>query len=756
MVRYLLAILFLPALALAQATSTPWKYDSGTQISPRSSSVNQVAVTGNVSVTDDAYDATSWNGSNNVPTKNAVRDKIEALSGGSGTPGGSNTQIQFNDSSAFGGDADLTWDKTNNYLYDAGRLGIGDATPDGTLEIEGTANTAQPDFLMTLPATTVAASTEHIDVDFNLSRTVTFSSGPLTTQRAMYIRSPTYTMSPIDTIDSAATFALSGPPAGTGAVNINKSAAFLVESRNVTSNVQDAVGLEVNAPTGAFGSNSAATFNGGAVGINTTSPTSYLDVRPTTLSSSATHTCLDGVSRIANAYIGGTQFAALGGTGNGTILDFGYAPSSNSSLSTNALNVFNVLGGSVNLTSIQRGSFFTLNDSGSGGTTTSSVAVNGFLQTSGSRAITTGRAALFNSSIGGTGTIASLPLVDLQFSYGDVAGTTTDSAGIRIGNPSKGASYTLTNFTGIDILDNTATVGTSKIGIRQRGTNYHNRFNGQSIFGADTTPTSGIYLEAMNEPAGITNNDNSANELRFYEPSTSGSNYTALKAQAQSGNVTYVLPSADSTGTQYLKSDGSGNLSWGTPSGGSSHALLDGSTHTDTVAQTVSRGSIIYGNSTPKWDELTVGSSGTVLKSDGTDVSWGVPSLSTAENCLSADVQMTTTGTFYDGGSVSLAAGTWFISAYATITRAATTAHNVTCKLWDGTTVESSTEQWNSSNNPHTINIMLNGLVSPGSTTSYKLSCTSTSGSSSLNLKAATPDSGSGNHATCTRAIRVG
>jgi hypothetical protein len=36
-------------------------------------------------VPDDAYDATSWNGNNTVPTKNAVRDKIEALGGPSST-----------------------------------------------------------------------------------------------------------------------------------------------------------------------------------------------------------------------------------------------------------------------------------------------------------------------------------------------------------------------------------------------------------------------------------------------------------------------------------------------------------------------------------------------------------------------------------------------------------------------------------------------------------------------------------------------
>lgn len=35
----------------------------------------------NIAVPDDAYDATTWNGSTNVPTKNAIRDKIETLAG---------------------------------------------------------------------------------------------------------------------------------------------------------------------------------------------------------------------------------------------------------------------------------------------------------------------------------------------------------------------------------------------------------------------------------------------------------------------------------------------------------------------------------------------------------------------------------------------------------------------------------------------------------------------------------------------------
>jgi hypothetical protein len=45
---------------------------------------------------------------------------ISEAGGGGGTPGGSNTQIQFNDGGSFGGDADLTYNKTTNTLQSAG------------------------------------------------------------------------------------------------------------------------------------------------------------------------------------------------------------------------------------------------------------------------------------------------------------------------------------------------------------------------------------------------------------------------------------------------------------------------------------------------------------------------------------------------------------------------------------------------------------------------------------------------------------
>jgi len=60
----------------------------------------------------------------------------------------------------------------------------------------------------------------------------------------------------------------------------------------------------------------------------------------------------------------------------------------------------------------------------------------------------------------------------------------------------------------------------------------------------------------------------------------------------------------------------------GTSLAAPTHDMLDGTVHTDSVADAVTRGSIIYGNATPKWDELVVGGADTFLGSDGTDLSY--------------------------------------------------------------------------------------------------------------------------------------
>jgi hypothetical protein len=66
----------------------------------------------------------------------------------------------------------------------------------------------------------------------------------------------------------------------------------------------------------------------------------------------------------------------------------------------------------------------------------------------------------------------------------------------------------------------------------------------------------------------------------------------------------------------------SGLPAWQNEGGGTSHDILS-ATHTDTLAAAVVRGDLLIGNATPKWARLPIGLSGKVLKSDGTDPSWG-------------------------------------------------------------------------------------------------------------------------------------
>lgn len=65
-----------------------------------------------------------------------------------------------------------------------------------------------------------------------------------------------------------------------------------------------------------------------------------------------------------------------------------------------------------------------------------------------------------------------------------------------------------------------------------------------------------------------------ASELRFMEPSGSGVNFTAWKAQAQGSDITYTLPATQGAANTFLKNDGSGGLSWAASTGSGYKAFL--------------------------------------------------------------------------------------------------------------------------------------------------------------------------------------
>lgn len=86
---------------------------------------------------------------------------------------------------------------------------------DGLVVTQGTTATGSPTALTItggVNATAWTASTEAIDVNFNLARTVTFATGALTTQRAIVFQAPTYAFSGASTLTTAVTLEVTGAP----------------------------------------------------------------------------------------------------------------------------------------------------------------------------------------------------------------------------------------------------------------------------------------------------------------------------------------------------------------------------------------------------------------------------------------------------------------------------------------------------------------------------------------------------------------
>jgi len=104
------------------------------------------------------------------------------------------------------------------------------------------------------------------------------------------------------------------------------------------------------------------------------------------------------------------------------------------------------------------------------------------------------------------------------------------------------------------VAESGATLRTS-IGV---GTGDSPTFTGLTLSsGLTTQGQSAISIEPFSTGAGQTG------EIRFLELAASGTNYIGFKApDALAGNVIWTLPATDSSGTQFLSSDGAGTLSW--------------------------------------------------------------------------------------------------------------------------------------------------------------------------------------------------
>jgi len=210
--------------------------------------------------------------------------------GGGGTPGGSTTQVQFNDGGVFGGDSGLTYNKTTNTLT----VGVSSADP-GTAIVKGDINLDDGGVFTTTLQTITPTANRTISLP-DATGTVALvggSSGQLLWNNAganAGASTLTYDGSILTTSGRFINSYNSGSLApaktftgtwATGAGTTNTKPHVLIETTGATSNnwSNSGTGLGVNAASGfagnlldlqVNGTRKAAVFSNGTIGLQST------------------------------------------------------------------------------------------------------------------------------------------------------------------------------------------------------------------------------------------------------------------------------------------------------------------------------------------------------------------------------------------------------------------------------------------------------------------------------------------------------
>jgi len=176
---------------------------------------------------------------------------------------------------------DSTSDSTKGFVNinpSGGNVGVGTASPSGTLSIAQTAAAtgAKKGIVYTGAVNTnQTLSTEIPSVTFTTAGRQ-WATGALTSQREILITQPTYSFVGASTITNAATVAITGAPVQSTNATITNAHGLLIEA-GATGTATQSYGLTVNAQTGSSLSY-AAQFMGGNVGIGTSQPAELLSL----------------------------------------------------------------------------------------------------------------------------------------------------------------------------------------------------------------------------------------------------------------------------------------------------------------------------------------------------------------------------------------------------------------------------------------------------------------------------------------------
>jgi hypothetical protein len=133
----------------------------------------------------------------------------------------------------------------------------------------------------------------------------------------------------------------------------------------------------------------------------------------------------------------------------------------------------------------------------------------------------------------------------------------------------------------------------------------------------------------------------------------------------------------------------------------------------------------------------------------------GGGSISYQTAVLGADVTLSANNTWYSGPAITLAAGTWLITASGHYHRGATTATHVGLRIWNGSAAIASAGAYHASLSGINLQLAQSALVVLGGSTTMTLQMVTTVGNANALMKAATVNNGVGNFATQIHAIQL-
>lgn len=130
-------------------------------------------------------------------------------------------------------------------------------------------------------------------------------------------------------------------------------------------------------------------------------------------------------------------------------------------------------------------------------------------------------------------------------------------------------------------------------------------------------------------------------------------------------------------------------------------------------------------------------------------------SLTKESSALSSSVALPVTGTWYDGPSVNISAGTWLITATASFNRSTATLTTWETRLYDGANVLASTGVTTPALVNFAANASLSAVVSVTASKTIKLQATTNAGAAACLMLSTTVVNGIAK-ATIISAVRIG